>query len=101
MTQCINVEFLPDGSATFTASIQDSDGNEIARDCMMYTYLRGDWAEYPGTKCLYKDVSRAHVQQHLEEFYAKHGFEIDPEFCKNVEKKCHLIETGVITTDDL
>lgn len=101
MTQYVNVEFLPDGSATFTASIQDPNGNEIVRDSMMYTYLRGDWAEYPGTRCIYKDVSRAHVQQHLEEFYAKHGYEIDPDFCKNIENKCHLIETGVINTDDL
>lgn len=101
MTQYVNVEFLPDGSATFTASVQDPNGSEVARDPMMYTYLRGDWAEYPGTKCTYRDVSRVHVQRHLEEFFAKHGFEIDPDFCKNIENKCHLIETGVITVDNL
>lgn len=101
MTQYVNVEFLPDGSATFTANIQDPDGNETARDSMMYTYLRGDWAEYPGTKCTYRDVSRAHVQRHLEEFFAKHGYEIDPDFCKKIENKCNLIKTGVITVDDL
>lgn len=101
MTQYLNVEFLPDGSATFTASVQDHDGNEIAKDCMMYTYLRGGWAEYPGTKCIYRDVSRAHVQHHLEEFFAKHGFEIDPEFCKNIENKWNLIKNGVVITDNL
>ena len=101
MEPCVNISFLNDASATFTAAVMDADDNVVAEDDMMYCYLRREWAEYPTAECSYKDVSRTHVQRHLEKFFEKYDIKIDHNFCKDIENKCLMIETGVISADSL